>query len=154
MKHYTIALLTSVAILTGCQTTGQKEGIGTVIGGAIGAVTGAQFGSGKGQLAMVAVGTLLGAGLGNSIGSSLDDVDKMKMQQTNTGTLEFGRSNVTKSWYNPDTRHGGSITPVNTYSNKRGEDCREFHETITIDDVTEVGYGTACRDSAGRWIIQ
>jgi len=58
-----------------------KQTGGAVLGGVGGAVAGAQFGKGNGNLAMTAIGTLLGAAAGNEVGSSLDRADCMYMQQ-------------------------------------------------------------------------
>ena len=61
MKAVTALVLASVVALSGCQSMGQKETAGTLVGAGAGALAGSQFGGGKAQLAMTAIGNLIGA---------------------------------------------------------------------------------------------
>ena len=67
-----ISILLTTTTLAGCAS---KADWGTTMGAAGGAVVGGQFGAGAGQLAAVALGTLLGGWLGHEAGSSLDRAD-------------------------------------------------------------------------------
>ncbi len=58
---------------------------------------------------------------------------------------------ASQAWRNPDTGHGGSVTPTRTYQTARGESCREYQQTVTIAGRTETAYGRACRDADGTW---
>lgn len=136
-----------------CETTGPKQGAGTVIGAVGGAVAGAQFGKGDGRLAATAVGTLLGALVGSEVGKSLDRADQLAMAQTTQQTLETSPSGSTNSWRNPDSGNSGTITPTRTYTKNDGQPCREFQQTVTIGGKIEEAYGTACRQADGTWKI-
>lgn len=144
------ALVLSLGACEGNQY-GQKQIGGAVLGGIAGGLLGAQVGSGKGQLAATAVGTLLGVVIGSEVGKSLDKADRLYAQQTAQTALETNRSGQTSSWRNPDTGHGGSVTPTRTYQTARGENCREYQQTVTIGGKTESAYGRACRDADGTW---
>jgi len=47
----------------------------------------------------------------------------------------------------------GSVTPVWEGSSDAGQHCREFRHEITIDERTEIAYGTACKRSDDTWEI-
>ncbi|WP_028879507.1 RT0821/Lpp0805 family surface protein [Terasakiella pusilla] len=146
------AALLSVAILSACAQNNQKETIGTIIGGATGAVVGSQFGKGKGGIAAVAIGTLAGAWLGNSVGRSLDELDRMKLEQTTQRALETNPIGQQSTWSNPDSGNSGSVTPTKTvYNPNSSEPCREYSSTVTIDGQLETITGTACRRPDGTW---
>jgi surface antigen len=76
MKKFIAIGLVAVS-LAACNTAGQKEIGGTLLGGGLGALAGSQVGSGDGKLAATAVGTLLGAFLGREAGTSLDRADRI-----------------------------------------------------------------------------
>jgi surface antigen len=149
-----IALVSVVALsLTACQTAGQKQTGGAILGGIGGAVAGAQFGDGKGQLAAVAAGTLLGAFLGSEIGKSLDRADQAAMTRTTQTSLETQPTGTTSSWSNPDSGNYGTVTPTRTYQQSSGEYCREYQQTVTVGGQTQDAYGTACRQPDGSWKV-
>jgi surface antigen len=148
------ALIATLGVsLAACETTGQKQGAGTVIGAVGGAIAGAQFGKGDGKLAATAVGTLLGAIVGSEIGKSLDHADQLALAQTTQQTLEVAPSGHTNSWRNPDSGNSGTITPTQAYTKNDGQPCREFQQTVTIGGDIEEAYGTACRQADGTWKI-
>lgn len=154
MKAITAFVLASVVALSGCQSTGQKETAGTLLGAGAGALAGSQFGGGKGKIAMAVIGGLIGSQMGASVGRSLDDVDRMMAHRTSGQALENYRSGETASWHNPDTGHQGSFTPTTTYQQADGRYCREYQQTITVGGEVHEGYGTACRQPDGSWAIQ
>ncbi len=149
-------VLVGALALAGCsaQNYGQKQGFGTLLGGAAGAVTGAQFGSGSGRLAMTAIGTLAGAALGNSFGGSLDRADAVYAQRAQNVALETHQVGQVSRWHNPDSGHSGTIEPLNTYQAPSGRYCREYQQTVVVGGQTERAYGTACRQPDGSWQIQ
>lgn len=112
-----------------------------------------RVGQGKGQLAAVAAGTLLGAFAGSEIGKSLDKADIAYAERTRQRTLESNPSGTTSTWTNPDSGHSGTITPVKTYQQADGNYCREYQTTVTVGGKTEEAYGTACRQPDGTWKI-
>lgn len=147
-----MALFLSVA-LSACQTGGEKQTLGTLLGAVGGAVVGSQIGSGSGTIVAVAAGTLLGAYAGSKIGKSLDSADRLAMQQTTHKSLENTPSGNAVSWRNPDSGHSGTVTPQPSYKNATGQYCREYEQTITVDGRTETAYGRACRQADGSWKI-
>lgn len=152
MKTLCIAFA-ALLILTGCQSSGNKQTGGAILGGAAGGLLGAQFGSGTGQLAATALGAVGGLLLGSSIGQSLDDVDRMKQKQTAHQAFESQPSNVASAWKNPDSGNSGEVTPTRTYQRGDGSYCREFTQTINVGGKSEQAFGTACRQADGTWKV-
>lgn len=70
------ATLGMIALLAGCATGGEKQTVGTVLGGATGALIGSQFGGGAGQIVGTAIGAVGGAVAGGMIGKNMDDKDR------------------------------------------------------------------------------
>ena len=149
-------LAAGILVLAGCgaHSYGEKQGLGTLLGGAAGAVAGAQFGSGGGRLAMTALGTLAGAAIGNSFGESLDRADRAYLHNAHASALERNPVGKASYWHNPDTGNHGSVAPTNTYQAPTGEYCREYQQTIVVGGRTQQGYGTACRKPDGDWEIR
>ncbi len=151
------AALVALVALSGCASSyqgGQKQGLGTLIGGAAGAVAGAQFGDGSGRLAMTALGTLAGAVIGNSFGESLDRADRQYAGRAQQVALEHKPNGSNTTWRNPDSGHYGTIKPTQTYRSRSGEYCREYQHTVVIGGRTEDAYGRACRQPDGSWEIR
>ena len=155
MHKFKFALLGIAALaLAGCsETTGSKEGLGTLLGAVAGGVAGSQVGDGRGQLIATGVGTLLGAVIGSEIGKSLDRADQLALQHETQNTLENAPSGTTNTWHNPDSGNSGTITPTQTYQQNDGTYCREFTQSVTVAGETQQAYGTACRQPDGTWQI-
>ena len=140
--------------LSACvNNAGEKQTVGTLIGGGLGALAGSQIGGGKGQLAAVAIGTLLGAYAGSEVGKSLDKADQVHAEKAyqQAQTAQIGQA---VSWNNPESGHAGSVTPVRDGTQaKTGAYCREFKTAVTIDGQTEDAFGTACQQPDGSWKI-
>lgn len=150
-----LSLVTALGLsVAACSAdSGPKENLGTLLGAGLGGLAGAQIGSGSGQLAAVAGGTLLGAFLGKEIGSSLDKADQAYAHQAAQQTLETAPTGQSGTWSNPDSGNAGSITPTTTYQTASGEYCREYQQTVTVGGQTESAYGTACRQPDGSWKV-
>ena len=90
MKYRQIVIVALFPIiLTACGSLGgAKQTGGTLLGAGLGGLAGSQIGGGKGRLAAVAVGTLLGAFVGNKVGQSLDRADRLFAKQTAQQSLE------------------------------------------------------------------
>jgi surface antigen len=156
MKIYRILIVGALAVtLAACQNSqyGQKQTGGAVLGGIAGGLLGSQVGGGKGKLAATAAGALLGVFLGSEIGKSLDKADRLYAARTTQSSLETTRTGSTSSWSNPDSGHSGSVTPTRTYQSARGENCREYQQTVTIGGRQETAVGRACRQTDGSWRI-
>jgi surface antigen len=153
MRGIKIFAVSAIALsLAACAEGGQKENVGTVLGGIGGAVLGSQFGGGRGQLVGVAVGTLAGAFLGREVGKSLDKADQAHMQRAETAaqTAPVGQR---ISWSNPDSGNSGSVTPTREGRDQSGNQCREYQTTVTVGGKQEQAYGTACRQQDGSWKV-
>ena len=140
--------------LSACNSTrGNKETIGGLSGAVLGGVLGAQLGKGSGQIVGAVLGATAGGFLGGEIGASLDELDRLKSDQAykSAQTAPVGQ---TISWNNPDSGNKGTVTPVRDGTSSDGQYCREFQQTVTIDNKTEEAYGTACRQPDGSWKIQ
>lgn len=137
-----------LGLLTACSNI-NKQDIGAATGAVIGGVAGSTVGKGHGKTAATIAGTVLGGFLGGSIGHSMDEVDQLKMNQA----LESNRTNQPTSWTNPDNHNNYSVTPTRTFTGPNGEPCRDFTTTAIVGGQKQSIYGTACRDSAGKWRI-
>ena len=134
----------SLFLLAACSTTdsGPKQTGGTLIGAAGGALAGSQFGDGKGRLAAVAAGTLIGAFIGNEVGKSLDKADEAHARQAERAAhnAPIGR---TIQWQNPDSGHSGTVTPVRAGTDTQsGAYCREYQTDMVKNGAT--GKSGAC----------
>ncbi len=154
MKKHLVWILLAALLLAGCAPgAGPKQRGGTLLGAGTGALLGSALGHGHGRLVAVAVGTLAGAMIGQEIGRSLDQADRLAMQHNAQQSLETLPSHQTGHWRNPDSGHSGTLTPLRTYQTAQGTYCREYLQTVTIDGREERAYGTACRQPDGSWQI-
>jgi surface antigen len=120
-----------------------------VIGGLLGGLLGAQTGDRHFRPIAIIAGTLIGASIGGSIGSYMDETDRIRAGQT----LETVRTGVSTTWRNPDSGVQYQMTPTNTYETAQGP-CREYSMEALIGGKQEQVYGTACRQSDGSWKMQ
>ena len=152
MKKLMLVGLVSLPLVSGCAT---KMETGTVVG----ALTGGALAYGLGQDSSnkelwTVLGIGLGAMVGQNIGQQLDERDRMLMGQTFNHTMEKAPINSVGKWENPDSGHGGSVSPTRTFITTEGTPCREFTQSVTIGGQTEQAYGTACRQADGSWKIK
>ncbi|MEQ8195219.1 MAG: RT0821/Lpp0805 family surface protein [Rhodospirillales bacterium] len=139
-------------LLSGCVTQGnQKQVGGTLLGAGLGGWAGSTIGGGKGRLAAVAAGTLIGALVGNGIGQSLDNIDRMHADRA-FSQAQYTPVGQPVVWNNPNTGHYGSVTPVREGTQQNtGAYCREYHTTVSVGGSQQSAYGTACRQPDGSW---
>lgn len=128
-----------------------KTTAGALIGAIGGGLLGGQLGSGKGQLATTAIGVLGGALAGGYIGRQLDEADRASMSRTEQRALAQNRE---IAWRNPDTGHGGAVTPLRTYQTQAGRTCRDYERTVVVEGRPAPAYATACRNAVGEWEVQ
>lgn len=145
-----LGLAATTAACTGPYAAGPKTQVGAAGGAAAGGLLGAALG---GEAEGIIAGVLLGGLLGGAIGNALDNRDREYARMNSFHGLEYTPSGTTSEWHNPDSGHGGTITPVRTYQTAPGTYCREFQQTITVNGRTEQAYGTACRQPDGSWEI-
>jgi surface antigen len=147
-----VLALAGMLTLGACDTAhyGPKTTMGGLAGAGLGALAGTQIGHGRGQLAAVGAGTLIGALIGGSIGRSLDRADQYYAQQATYQALESGSS---IAWNNPESGNYGTVAPVETYRAPSGAYCREYQQTIYVGGRAQQGYGTACQQPDGSWQV-
>ena len=151
-----VATLVAASLLAACQQMqdNPKQTLGGIAGAGLGALAGSQIGSGKGQLAAVAIGALGGAWFGSEIGKSLDKADRLYDSETKQNSMQFNRTGQTSTWRNPDSGNSGSYTPTRTFQTASGQYCRDYETTINIDGRSKNATGRACRDdTTGDWRI-
>lgn len=152
-KRIVIAI-TIVLMTVGCAENayGPRQTVGGLTGAALGGLLGAQFGSGSGQLATTGAGVLIGVLIGSEIGRSMDEVDRMRANDA-VNRAHGALIGETIVWNNPRTGNSGSIIPVRDGSSTSGQYCREFQQAITVGGETAQGYGIACRQPDGSWLV-
>lgn len=132
--------------LGGCN----RELLAGLLGAAGGGFLGAQIGDGRGQLAAVAGGTLLGYLIGGSVGRSMDTVDQNCVGQA----MEHAEDGQTIAWDNPNNGGQYQVVPQQTIDRGDGRYCREYTAASTIGGQVQQTYGTACRQPDGSWELQ
>tara|TARA_R110002110_G_C13469589_1_gene719999 strand:+ start:21232 stop:22047 length:816 start_codon:yes stop_codon:yes gene_type:complete len=114
-----VAMLLASSMLAGCQTTGNKSDIGTLLGGAVGALAGSQFGSGKGRIAAILAGGAIGAFAGRAIGQMLDEQDQIAMQERSAYALATASDGQQVNWQSNRTGAQAVLTPTGTRQETR-----------------------------------
>lgn len=130
-----------------CDHNGAQAG--TVVGGIIGGVLGSQIGKGNGKTLATIAGTLIGAYVGNSVGANMDAGDARCAGES----FEVAHDNQSVAWNNPDSRTDYTVTPVSSYKNRSGQNCRNYTSEVTIEGRRQASTGTACKDTNGEWRI-
>lgn len=148
MKRIVTSIMVVICsfMLVSCQNM-SKQDAGTITGAVAGGLLGSTIGSGSGQVLGIAVGTMAGAVIGNAIGKSMDDTDKLKMNQA----LEANNVGQPAYWNNRKTGAKYKVTPVKNVTVGRNEYCREYQTVATINGEQQKMYGTACRQPDGSW---
>lgn len=154
MKTPKIALVALLALSLGaCESYGQKETGGTLIGAGLGGLLGSQFGGGTGKLAMTALGVVGGGLLGNSLGRSLDRADQAYYSRASQQAVA-APIGETITWSNPQSGNYGTVTPTREgYQSTTGAYCREYQQEIVVGGQRQQGYGQACRQPDGSWQV-
>lgn len=131
---------------------GNKQTIGTAGGAVLGGLGGAALGKGRGRLWTTGAGALLGAFVGSSIGKSLDTADRLAYQQAVEKSYD-APIGQTIAWDNPESGHRGTVTPVREGHTSSGGVCREYKQSIIIDNQNETATGRACQNADGSWSV-
>jgi surface antigen len=134
--------------LVGCQNMSNQD-VGTMTGAVAGGLLGSQFGKGGGQILAIGAGTVAGALIGGSIGKSMDDTDRLKMQNT----FENNPSGQPAYWKNTRTGTTYTVVPTKNVTIEGNPYCREYRSTAVIAGKEQQVYGTACRQPDGSWKI-
>ena len=112
----------------------------------------------RGNVLLMAAGIAAAvAGLSGCAGPTptalLSDDDVLLRNRVRAEALEHNKTGEASNWSGPATGRRGSIVPTRTYKSDDGADCREFQETITAADDTDILYGAACRTDRGVWVV-
>lgn len=148
MKKILVACITFLCAvsLVGCESM-SKQDMGTITGGVAGGLIGSTVGQGSGQILAIAAGTLAGAFIGNAVGKSMDDNDRMQMNQA----LEDNAIGQPAYWTNKRSGTAYKITPTKNVTHQGNKFCREYQSTAMIGGKRQQMYGTACRQPDGSW---
>lgn len=144
MKIGVIALL-SMHLISCANMT--KQDVGTITGGVAGGLIGSTVGKGSGQILAIAAGTLAGAYIGGAVGKSMDDTDRLKMNQA----LERNNLGQPAYWHNANTGADYQVEPTRNVTVDGNRYCREYRTTADIGGKKQQMYGTACRQPDGSW---
>lgn len=138
-------------VLAACGPNGpNKQDSGMVLGAVAGGVIGNQFGKGKGNILATAAGAVIGGIVGSEIGRYMDEADRKAATEAEYTALEYGQSDQSTPWRNPDSGHYGTVVPGQPYK-RAASDCRDYTHTIYIDGQPQTMRGTACRNGDGTW---
>ena len=140
--------------LAACESMGEHETSGTLIGGALGALIGAQFGGHTSDRVLAAgLGAALGGYVGNRIGRSMDERDRAEHDRAARDALWNNSSGRPYAWRGHEA--SGQVLPDGAaYRDADGRLCRTFTDTVTFRD----GYrrsveGKACLSPDGQWVV-
>jgi surface antigen len=97
-------------------------------------------------------GTIIGAFVGESLGTTLTDEDVLLAgaAQQRAYAAPVGRP---VTWSNPATGHSGAIIVLRDGRNVSGDACRAYRATISVGGQTQQAYGTACQQANGDWRV-
>jgi surface antigen len=143
-------VLAVAAALAGCATDARHTEVSDA---AVASLLRSQVGDDKGQLAPLAAGTLLAPFSGSEAGKSLDRADRRHAEEAARKSLDSAPNGQASSWTNPENRHAGTFTPINTYRSADGLLCRDYDMSVTVDGRTQAAAGTVCQASAGAWRV-
>lgn len=136
-------------------TVAQAGTLGCLLGAAVGGFGGAQVGSGKGQLATTAIGTLLGCGLGSSIQSSdQKQYQQPRYQQPSYQQVQSINSyqRPTRRYYQPAPQWQQPRPTPRQFTQNTCPYSREYQDTVTIGGKQVDAYGQACSyNGGGDW---
>lgn len=162
-----------VSVLAGATAPAYADPIGALLGAAGGAVVGSNIGKGKGNIAAIAVGTLVGAGIGDSLTDGrrhtttvvkYEDHDRGWRGHHNgwrhrhhNNYRPYYRETYTNYWVSQPA-YVNEVVSVNdyepSYQQTNSGYCREFSQDVSIGGRMQESYGTACRQPDGSWEIQ
>jgi len=150
----TLAIIGLVLSVGACSwNDSRSKTLGGAVGAVVGGIVGSKLGGGTGRTVAIVMGATLGAMWGQDIAEGMTDLDKKHSQRTANDTLEYGKSGEQVSWSNPDSGNFGTVTPNESYTNDKGEDCRQFETTVNVEGENRTTIGTACRTTDGEWQV-
>lgn len=144
-------VLLLIAAVTGCESLHKQPKLAmTTVAGLLGSEIG---GPEKADTPVTAVGTLLGGYLATDVGASLVLDDRRFAEAAALDSLSTAPDGKVSPWRNPDSGHAGTFRPKNTYRSDDQFQCRDFVQSVTVEDRTQLADGTACLAEDGEWRI-
>jgi surface antigen len=123
-----------------------REALGKLVGAGAGASIGSDPSLRHRAGNTIAIG-MAGALVGGAVGRSMDELDQGCVGQV----LEYADTGRTIAWRNPGNNETYTIAPLQTYRATDGRFCREFTVAARIAGRPEQAYGAACRQPDGSW---
>lgn len=144
-------LAVSALALSGCQTTGNNQTSGALLGGLAGAAAGAQFGSGEGRLVAVVIGALAGAVAGGMIGQQLDEADRLRAEDAARQAANASQPGPVhwKSEKNQEVH--GWAEPVSPAKVEDGDLCKNVKSVYYLNGQEQAETKRFCLQG-GRWV--
>lgn len=130
-----LALVGALA-LSACDSMGQKETTGTIVGGVGGAAVGGLVGGWTGAV----IGGLGGVVVGNLIGRDMDAKSRENVQRATYQSAVEGRRVDYQSGY---------TQPIGPHYMRNGRQCRDFEQVVTRGGQTYRDRVTLCRNNDG-----
>jgi surface antigen len=103
------------------------------------------------MIAVVALVRCTGATTPKPVHADLSETDVTLAVATIEAALEHANYGETHTWRNPETGNAGAVTPQHTYVSGAGSYCRDYQETLTVNERSATYDNTACRDADGMW---
>ena len=144
-KYFALAAL--ALPLWACGPGASNQEGGTVVGAVAGGIIGNQFGHGAGRALATVGGAVVGGIIGNQIGKDLDERDREMASDAEYASLEYEEE---RRWRNEKNGHYGYIKPRRSYRYS-GMKCREYEQTVYINNRPETMVGKACKQPDGTW---
>ena len=110
-----------------------------------------EIGGEDSQLPPTTPGTLLGLYSGSEIGRLLTADDRRIAENVALGSLNSAPSGQVSSWSNPATGHSGTFVPTNLYRSLDDYKCRDFEQTVDINNKSRFTEAAACQAPNGAW---
>ena len=88
--------------------------------------------------------------LRSSFSEKLKASDLSHLQQAQKTAFEQEKGGIPIAWKNPKTRHSGEVTSGTSYT-INGRLCRNFVNSIIIDDKRQTEDGIVCLERDGLW---
>jgi surface antigen len=96
-----------------------KQDLGTGAGVIVGATVGQLFGNGAGRLLATVGGAIVGGFIGNRIGASLDEADRVAVSRQSADVLSGAKDGSSVSWASPSGKASAEIIASNTRAQTR-----------------------------------
>lgn len=149
----TFIVVATVSLFACSSTGGNEANIGAVAGGITGAAACSGVGGkdmdAKSRVAAMIVCGMVGALIGDRMGSYLDEEDK----QIGINVLNQNSDYEGSTWFNPRTGCNITITPLPVSNpTSTGNFCRDYTAEIVVNGQFIKENHTACRQPDGSWV--